>query len=289
MSREGSVLPALPNPSMSLPTPFDAVAHDYDATFTETATGRMQRARVWATIPSLSRVNSNSALELNCGTGTDALWLARQGYRVLATDISPKMVAVTQAKLQAAGLSEQAEAAVLDLRNLSVASLLRAGLQEPPALIFSNFGGLNCVSPADLQAFGKKMPDLLAPGGRFVAVVMGRFCWQESLYFLWKGRWRTAFRRRWRGAVAARLDECTTVPTWYYTPQEFCRFFPELEVEMLRPVGFWLPPSYLDAAFGRWPRLLRWLDWAERKCERVAMLAGASDHFLVCFRLRPKT
>ena len=271
--------------------PFDTTAHHYDAEFTQTAVGRLQRSVVWdfllknAPPPPAAR-----CLELNCGTGTDALWMAQQGYRVLATDISPKMVAVTQAKLQAAGLSEQAEAAVLDLRNLSAASLQQVGRSEKPVLVFSNFGGLNCVSPTDLQAFGKKIPDLLVPGGRFVAVVMGRFCWQESLYFLWKGRWRTAFRRLRRGPVAARLDERTTVPTWYYTPQEFCRFFPELEVEMLRPVGFWLPPSYLDAAFGRrWPRLLRWLDWAERKCERVAMLAGASDHFLVCFRLRPKT
>ena len=86
--------------------------------------------------------------------------------------------------------------------------------------------------------------------------------------------------------MAARLDERTTVPTWYYAPQEFCRFFPHMEVEMLRPVGFWLPPSYLDAAFRRWPRLLRLLGWAERKCGRLALLAHASDHFLVCFRLR---
>lgn len=272
-------------------TAFDSIAHDYDTTFTETATGRMQRARVWAaTPPPAPTVGAGAGggvvLELNCGTGTDALWLAQQGYRVLATDISPKMVAVTQAKLLAAGLSGQAAAAVLDLRNLSAAYLQQASLPGLPVLVFSNFGGLNCVSPTDLQAFWEKIPYLLAPGGRFVAVVMGRFCWQESLYFLWKGRWRTAFRRLRRGPVAARLDERTTVPTWYYAPQEFCRFFPDLEVEMLRPVGFWLPPSYLDAGFRRWPRLLRVLDWAERKCGRLAMLAGASDHFLVVLKRR---
>lgn len=229
-------------------------------------------------------IGTGVALDLNCGTGTDALWLARQGYQVLATDVSPKMVAVTRAKLLAAGLSEQAQAVALDLRDLSAASLQQAGLTEPPALVLSNFGGLNCLSPTDLQGFGGKLPDVLAPGGHFVAVVMGRFCWQESLYFLWKGRWRTAFRRLRRGAVEARLDERTTVPTWYYSPQEFCRFFPNLEVKMLRPVGFWLPPSYLDAAFRRWPRLLRGLNWAEQKCGRLAVLAWASDHFLVCFR-----
>lgn len=266
---------------------FDTVADDYDRHFTQTATGRMQRERVWAAI--LDRQAQPSAqgfaLDLNCGTGTDAIWLAQQGYQVLATDVSPKMVALTQAKLRAAGCAENAQAAVLDLRHLNTVPL---PIGKAPTLVLSNFGGLNCLSPTELADFGEKMPSLLAPGGYFVAVVMGRFCWQETLYFWLKTQWRTAFRRLRRGPVEARLDEQTTMPTWYYTPRTFCRFFPDMEAKMLRPIGFWLPPSYLDAAFHRWPRLLRWLNWAERVCGRVSVLAWASDHFLVCLRAKTK-
>ena len=52
MSGEGRTCPQtrLISPVMS-PAPFDSVARDYDTTFTETATGRMQRERVWAMTP----------------------------------------------------------------------------------------------------------------------------------------------------------------------------------------------------------------------------------------------
>ena len=52
MSGEGRTCPQTRriSPAMS-PAPFDSVARDYDTTFTETATGRMQRERVWAMTP----------------------------------------------------------------------------------------------------------------------------------------------------------------------------------------------------------------------------------------------
>lgn len=268
-------------------TPFDAVAHDYDKTFTHTVAGQMQRERVWAALLDGAQGSASTAglvLEFNCGTGADAVWLTQQGYQVLATDISPQMVAVARAKIHTAGYADRAEVAVFDLRHLSMASL---PLTARPTLVLSNFGGMNCLSPTDLQGFGKKLHSLIAPRGQFIAVVMGRFCWQESLYFLLKMRWRAVFRRLRRTPVAAYLDERTTIPTWYYAPREFCRFFPNMQVKMLRPIGFWLPPSYLDAAFRRWPRLLQWLNRAERMCSRVAALAWASDHFLICFEAKP--
>ena len=269
------------------PPPFDAVAHDYDAAFTETAVGRLQRELVWAFLKRLIDENParSSVLEFNCGTGEDALWLAQQGCQVLATDISAQMLAMTRRKVQAAGLEESVATEQLDL------SAVERFIRENPFqsasstfhLILSNFGGLNCLSPVDLLRTGKHLPDLLAPDGYFVAVIMGRFCWQESLYFLLKGRWRTAFRRFSRKPVAARLDEQTTVDTWYYSSREFRRFFPDLELVALRPVGLWVPPSYLDTWFRRWPKFLHVLGWLERHCQGRFWAWGA-DHFLICLR-----
>ena len=42
-------------------------------------------------------------LELNCGTGEDAVHLARRGVRVLATDNSPRMLAAARSKIARAG------------------------------------------------------------------------------------------------------------------------------------------------------------------------------------------
>ncbi|MBN1515861.1 methyltransferase domain-containing protein [Candidatus Sumerlaeota bacterium] len=43
------------------------------------------------------------ALEIGCGTGTNAIWLATQGFRVTALDISTEATAQARAKAKAAG------------------------------------------------------------------------------------------------------------------------------------------------------------------------------------------
>ncbi|MEL7222689.1 MAG: methyltransferase domain-containing protein, partial [Bacteroidota bacterium] len=79
--------------------PFDAVADQYDQEFTHTDVGLLQRQLVYQQVEQLlSTYEISRVLELNCGTGEDAVWLAKKGLNVHATDISPKMVAVAQKK-----------------------------------------------------------------------------------------------------------------------------------------------------------------------------------------------
>lgn len=253
---------------------FDNIAAGYDQSFTGTATGRLQRSVVHDYLAHKIKPGI-SVFEINCGTGEDAVWLAQQGAHVLATDISAEMVGAASEKTNAAGLSHLIQTEVLDIRELQHR---HAGPRFD--LILSNFGGLNCLSPEDMQALGTILPRLLRPGGLFAAVVMGRFCWWETGYFLWKGRWRDAFRRLSGGPVQARLNAQTTVSTWYYSPVEFRRFFPGLEVKTIQPVGFWLPPSYLAPWFQKRPRWLPVLDFLEKKC-RGRLWAWGADHFML--------
>ncbi|GHJ37411.1 methyltransferase [Streptomyces sp. TS71-3] len=44
-----------------------------------------------------------SALDLGCGPGGDAVWLARQGWRVTAVDVSPSALATVRADADGAG------------------------------------------------------------------------------------------------------------------------------------------------------------------------------------------
>ena len=255
----------MPNPG------FDPIAAGYDEQFTHSAVGRLQRAVVHDYLKTKIQPGA-TVLELNCGTGEDALWLAKQGCSVLATDLSAEMVALTAAKAKQAGLSHLIQSQLLDLRSIPINSKFD--------LVLSNFGGLNCLSPEELRAFGKKVPLRLRPGGHFIAVLMGRFCLWETKYFLLKGRPKQAFRRWNGGPVQVRLDAQTEIPTWYYAPAEFNSFFPGLSVRTMQPVGFWLPPSYLDPWFRRRPGLLRGLFFLEKKC-RGRLWAYAADHFLV--------
>lgn len=274
---------------------FNTLAGVYDEAFTYTLIGRLQRLRVWHfTRQQIRHLENNTpnALELNCGTGEDALWLARQGFRVLATDIAPEMVAFTQKKAAPTPEAGQITAAVCDIAQIGTWLESNRGTLPVPAaaeipaqrfdLVFSNFGGLNCLSPEALTTLGPALKAALLPDGQFVAVLMGRFCFWETLYFLAKGRPKQAFRRLRRGPVAAPLDAQHTVPSWYYSPREFAAFFSDFEVKALHPIGLWLPPSYLDPFFRRFPRLLAFLNRLEAVCA-AGFWAGGADHYFIRF------
>ena len=262
---------------MSTVSPFDAVADAYDDTFSNSAIGILQRTRVRTFLQAFLKAKSGKILELNCGTGVDAVWLANQGFSVVATDISAQMVAVTAQKIAKSESRIQASALVCDMNNLKSLSLSDVGM------VFSNFGGLNCLSASELSDLDQNLQDIIKPQGCFVAVVMGRYCWWETLYFSVKGNWKSAFRRYQKTPVSAVLDAHTTVDTWYYSPSEFNQFFPTFKVEALYPIGFWIPPSYLEPFFNRRPRLLKALYFLER-WSNFKLLASASDHYMVVLR-----
>jgi SAM-dependent methyltransferase len=74
--------------------------------------GRANEALVAAVTP----LPPGRALDLGCGEGGDALWLAGRGWRVLGVDIAPTAVARAQDAAAAAGLApERARFAVADL------------------------------------------------------------------------------------------------------------------------------------------------------------------------------
>jgi cyclopropane fatty-acyl-phospholipid synthase-like methyltransferase len=194
--------------------PFDAIAQSYDQSFTETATGQYQRERTHYFTAKAQL--QGPVLELNCGTGVDAVWLAQQGHTVLATDISEAMCAITLSRATQAKLEDK-----ISTRQVNAGRLLaQIGPNTQFGSIFSNFGGLNCLSPNDLSILNQDAAKLLPEGGQMVLVMIGRFCWWETLYFLAKGKFKTAFRRRSKEPVSARLNADTFVDTWYYSARE---------------------------------------------------------------------
>ncbi len=81
------------------------MAESYDQTFTNTSLGRELRALVWERL-SLLFTGGSHVLELNCGTGEDACWLAARGVLVTATDGSPRMLQRAEEKASAQLASE---------------------------------------------------------------------------------------------------------------------------------------------------------------------------------------
>jgi ubiquinone/menaquinone biosynthesis C-methylase UbiE len=76
---------------------FDTLAPTYDNDFTQQAIGQILRARVHQRL--LSHFSaSQHVLEIGCGTGEDALFLAEQGITVTATDASEEMLSIAREK-----------------------------------------------------------------------------------------------------------------------------------------------------------------------------------------------
>jgi SAM-dependent methyltransferase len=249
---------------------FDPVAPDYDAHFTDSTLGRLLRRAAWRWLDR-AFAPGDRVLELNCGTGEDAVHLAGRGVRVLATDASPAMLAVAQAKLERAGLTDTVAVKRVELEHLA----RELGPSEPLDGAFSNFGGLNCV--ADLGGVARALAALLKPGARVVLCVMGPLVPWEWAWFVAHGQPAKAVRRlapsgaAWRGATVH-----------YPSPRALRRTFaPEFALRRLGPLGVLLPPTYAESWARRHPALLARLDRWERRLETWSSLAWLGDHYLV--------
>ena len=78
---------------------FDIAAQHYDTNFTFSKIGKAQRKMVFRYLNSIINNNNKlSILELNCGTGEDAIHLNKMGHNVVATDISEEMIKTAKAK-----------------------------------------------------------------------------------------------------------------------------------------------------------------------------------------------
>lgn len=260
--------------------PFDGEALDYDASFTYTPVGQLQRARVWRYLEKiLPDLKGRKVLELNCGSGEDACRLGSVGYEVLATDVSSKMLKVTKTKIDSKKIGALVTARQLDFKEIHQ---LKGNKFD---LVFSNFGGLNCIDQNALGHLLREVAALLNPGGRFIAVIMPKFCLTEIVYFILRFKIGKAFRRLRSNNVALLQD--ATVPVWYYSPRSLRQLAsPYFVKSRLQPVGLLIPPSYLNNAFKKRGSVLNFLASVENRIGNFQWLSNFSDHFLIDLTLR---
>lgn len=261
---------------------FDYIAPHYDQNFTHTLVGTLQREKVWNYLNDILPQHPISILELNCGTGEDAIYLAEKGHQVTATDISSKMISVAASKASEIKLHDKITFRQCDLNKLEEAQFSNNSFD----LIFSNFGGLNCLDTIALKRLSNTAAKLLKPNGRLIGVIMPVFCLWETCYFLIKLEGKKAFRRTTPEPLQVDI-EGQTVETWYYSPKKIKNIFADNFVTKgLKPVGFFLPPSYMQHFFRNKERLLRKLDSFEERFNVLKTLSGCADHFLIDLELK---
>ena len=251
---------------------FDSIAEQYDDIFTYSLIGRAQREAVWAVLHETFRAGDR-VLELNCGTGEDALFLSRMGVSVYACDASPRMISVAAWRMANASRGTQVQLEVRPTEQIGA-------LPEPRNFdgVFSNFSGLNCVD--DLSTVARRLSGLVKLGGKLVLCLSTRFCLWETAWYLAHGKMERAFRR-WKGRTIAALGDFK-VNVQYPTLSEVRRMFePEFALRACRAVGLMVPPSYVEHLARKFPRLLRRLEAVDR---RIAALPGCrvlGDHMLL--------
>ena len=205
----------------------------------------------WSRARSLGRLRrafgpGDTVLELGCGTGEEALFLAARGVRVVATDAAPGMISQLQAKLmkrpELAGLVTP-----MVVPAGRVGTLIEVCGRGAFDGAYSSFGPLNCEP--SLAPVAEALAELVRPGSRLVLSLINRYCLWETLWYLAATRPRLAFRR-WGGSSDATVRAAwqhERITIYYWTPGELERAFrPHFRVVRRMGLPWLLPPQYLD-------------------------------------------
>ncbi len=253
---------------------FDQMAREYDDVFTNSMIGRAQRDAVWSV---LTRVfeRGDRVLELNCGTGEDALFLAQNGISVTACDASEQMIQIASGRLR-----KEAPGAPVQFNLLPTERIHELQPSTQFDGIFSNFSGLNCVP--NLKQTAEDLATLLSPGTPLLVCLSTRFCIWEMLWFALHGNFRKAFRRC-SGHATAKVGEFA-VDVYYPTVRKLRTLFsPSFVLRSCAGVGVTVPPSYVEAWIRNHPKLLSMFRTIDKTISSYPGFRVLGDHVLLHF------
>lgn len=253
---------------------FSKQSSSFDQIEEENPILQYMRKRIHEHCLSVFPANAN-ILELNCGTGIDAVFFAKQGMKVKATDIAPGMIHTLNVKI----IERQMEGKIST--HLCSYTELPEFSERPFDVVFSDFGGLNCIS--DLQPVVDGIKRNLKPQGIVTLVVMPKVCPWELLLAL-KGNFKVAFRRFKKGGAKSHL-EGEFFKTFYFSKAYIQRVFGE-EFSMVKLEGLCsvVPPPYFEFFPKRLKTSFRFLTKVENAIRFTYPFDRVADHFIITLR-----
>ena len=217
-------------------------------------------------------------LELNCGTGIDAVFFAKHGIKVHATDISENMLNELEKKIYSENLSS-----LITFSKCSFAELNTLP-EKKYNHIFSDFGGLNCAD--NLKAIFKQFDNLLHPRGTVTLVMMPPVCPWEILTVL-KGNFKLAFRRFNKNGTESHI-EGVYFKTYYYSPKQVIKSFSEkYKMVSLKGICSLSPSPYKEKFPKKFPKLYKMLVRADEKLGGFFPFKRWADHFIITLVYQP--
>jgi len=257
---------------------FSRTAEKYDAFADDHPNQLRMRNKVYAHVQRYLSPGSR-ILELNCGTGTDAVELARRGYRIHATDIATGMLERLQGKVLQNNLGNQITFQQCSFTNLNQVQ------GAPFDAIFSNLGGLNCIP--NLSSVIAQLPNILRPNGLVTWVLMPPVClWEMAEIF--RGHPRLAFRRFSHNGTRAHL-EGLHFTVHYFTPKKVLQWFGnEYDCLAIEGLSVITPTAESKNFAKRYTRLYRSLSWLDDQLASRFPWSGWGDFFIITMRYQPQ-
>jgi ubiquinone/menaquinone biosynthesis C-methylase UbiE len=255
---------------------FNKQAPVFDRLYAPNSIIQYKRKRVREHVERYIKPHSN-ILELNAGTGEDAIYFAQQGHAVHATDISFGMQQELGQKIKKHHLEEKVSAELRSFTDLE--NLDRKG---PYDLIFSNFAGLNCTG--ELSSVLGSFSSLVKPGGMVTLVILPKICLWETL-LLFKGKFKTAFRRFFSGPGRKAHIEGEYFRCWYYNPSFIKRNLKkDFEILTIEGLCTIVPPSYIENFAEKHSKLFRLLKSKEDRWKAKWPWRSIGDYYIISFR-----
>jgi SAM-dependent methyltransferase len=116
-----------------------------------------KHSEVWKTLECSAKPR---ALDLGCGTGTNALYLAQRGYSVVGVDFSPKAIATARSKAKRANLA-------IDFHVADVTRLDSLSVREPFDFVL-DIGCFHAIDTAERARSANGIARLTRAGGVFI-------------------------------------------------------------------------------------------------------------------------
>lgn len=190
----------------------------------------------------IEKVDFEKALEIGCGPGFDAEWLAGKYSErsVVASDVSKQMCDLSEKRLRPFSNAKVMQVSDADL-----------GTFEPSSfgLVYVFFGALNTVD--NLQSSANKIYDVLEPGGHAVLTFVNKWYLREMVVQLLKLRFRSAMariRKIWGGYSTSRF-----LPSTCYSPSDVRAAFSKFEEKDHQGYSILFPAWYNYGKFAANP------------------------------------
>jgi len=249
---------------------YDIFSKDYDLGFLNNNIGTLCRKRVHAYLKRYIKENS-FVLDIGCGTGEDALYVASLNCSVDAIDISKEMLKIAKNKSK----SNPCGYRVRFLKE-SVNSLK---YNRDYDFVLLNFGVFNFIDdiPSFVEFIGKSLRD----GGFLFIVSYNKLNFWEIIYFFIKKEISEIFRRKKQNLSLHTGG--TKIIVHPYAPRDIKKILSnKLNPVKITPVNSFIPPAFFDKIITK--KLLDFLVLCENIPVFEKLRANFSDYFIYIFR-----